>query len=80
MTVAVVINVAGGLGRFCAKCHGIRWLSVLWFGRLFSGLLVLDILLRNRAAASHTIYHWVFPPLKHIGSPAELLAGIFEIQ
>ncbi len=73
MTVAVVINVAGGLGRFCAKCHGIRWLSVLRFGRLFSGLLVPDILLRNRAAASYTIYHWVFPPIEHIDCPLEFL-------
>src|ERR1700722_7949075 len=60
VAIAVVIDVTSGLGRFGAKCHRVWLLSLLGFGGRFSRLLVLEILLRNRSAAAHTIDHLVF--------------------
>ena len=80
MTITVVIYVTGGLDRFSAKCHGIRWLSVFRFGRRFGCLLVLEVLLRDRSATTCAINHLVSPCTEHIGSRRKPLEIIFAAQ
>jgi hypothetical protein len=58
MAVAIVIDVAGGLSALFAQRYCVRLLSLLVFGRRFSRQQVLEILLRNRAAAAHAIDHF----------------------
>jgi hypothetical protein len=75
VAIAVVIDVTSGLGAVLAQLYRVRLLRFRRFGWRFGRPLVLDVLLRNRSAAAHTIDHLEILLANNISAAGKNLAG-----